>query len=111
MQIHVAALTQKALGYDEFTRRAIEQERITQQASETGVTIEERPSSDQSRVAFAPPHVQSVKTNPKIPGDKEVRTRRHLISNAVCCTKTEDEPKKSIRQRLVVVRAACRQFQ
>jgi len=42
MQIHIAALTQKALGYDEFTRRAIEQEKITQQASETGVTTEER---------------------------------------------------------------------
>jgi hypothetical protein len=109
MQIHVAALTQKALGYDEFTRLALEQERITQQASETGVTTEERPSSDQSRVAF-PPHAQSLKTNPEIPGDKDVRTRRHLISSAVCRTKTEDEPKKSIRQRLVVVRAAWRQF-
>ncbi len=109
MQIHIAALTQKAVGYDEFTRRALEQERNAEQKSGTGVTTEERPSSDQSRVAFLP-HVQSLKTNPEIPGDKDVRTRRHLIFNAVCCTKTEDEPKKSIRQRLVVVRAAWRQF-
>ena len=107
MKIHIAALCQRSLSYDEFTRRALEQERNAE--SGTGVMTEERPSSDQSRVAF-PPHVQSLKTNPEIPGDKDVWTRRHLISNAVCCTKTEDEPKKSIRKRLAVVRAAWRQF-
>jgi len=110
MQIHIAALTQKALGYDEFTRRAIEQEKITQQASETGVTTEERSSSDESRVAFAPPRVQSVKTNPKIPGDKDVRTRRHVISKAIGYAKGEDE-KKSIRERLVGACNAWDQFQ
>jgi len=103
MQIHIAALTQKAVGYDEFTGRALDQERIAQRKSATGGTTEERPSSDQSSVARAAPPLQSIKASPEIAGGRDIKSRRHIISKAIGYAKADSEQKKSIRQRLAHV--------
>jgi hypothetical protein len=105
MQIHVAALTQKALGYDEFTRRAIEQERMAQKKSAPDALTEQQACLSQNRDPVILPQ------SPEISGERNVRVRRHVVSSPISGVKAENEQKKSMRQRLVVVRGAWRQFQ
>jgi len=105
MQIHVAALTQKALGYDEFTRRAIEQERMAQKKSAPDALTEQQTCLSQNRDPVILPQ------SPEISGERNVRLRRHVVSSPISGVKAENEHKKSMRQRLVLVRGAWRQFQ
>jgi hypothetical protein len=110
MAIHVAALRQDSLSYDEFTRRALEQERVTQQKSTTCMPTEQQPSSDQSGVPLTVSPAQSIGTKLEVAVDKGNPTRRHVLSDD-CRTKTGGKPKKSLRQRLVDVCTAWDVFQ
>lgn len=102
MAIHVAALRQDSLTYDEFTKRALEQERIAQQKSTTCVPTKQQPTSNQSRVPLTVSPAQSIGPKREIAVDKGKSARRPVISDD-CRTKTEGKPKKSLRQRLVDV--------
>jgi hypothetical protein len=51
MAIHIAALRQDSLSYEEFTRRALEQETVAQQQSTTCMVAEQQPSLSQIRVS------------------------------------------------------------
>jgi hypothetical protein len=96
MAIHIAALCQKSLSYDEFTRRALEQERIAQQKSIIDAPTERRTSSEEASVAFRLHPMLSAARELGITGDKDNRLRRHPISRAC-------KQKKSLRQRLAHV--------
>src|SRR5215831_7057210 len=111
MAIHVAALCQRSLSYEEYTRRALEQERIAQQKSTTCRPTEQQPFSDQNRVPLTVCPTQSIGTKLEIGADKGNRARRHPISDEGR-TKTEDKPKKKgLKQRLVDVCNAWDDFQ
>src|SRR2546430_1548784 len=99
MAIHVAALCQRSLSYDEYTRHALEQERIAQQKSITCMAGEQQPPSGQSRVPLTVSQAQSIGTKLEIAVDKGNPARRHVISDD-CRTKTEGKARKSLRQRL-----------
>ena len=109
MAIHVAALCQESLSYDEFTRRALEQEAIAQQKSATGVPVVQLPSVELGRSPNITPALVTIK-NPGIAGDKNIRAGRLASPGANRRAKTIDEPKKSLRQRLMAVSHAWDDF-
>jgi hypothetical protein len=110
MAIHVAALRQDSLSYDEFTKRALEQERVAQQESITCRPAEQQLSSSQSRVPLTESPAQSIGTNLEIAADKGNPARRPVTSDD-CHTKTEGKPKKSLAKRLIHVEHVWDDFQ
>jgi hypothetical protein len=111
MAIHEAALCQRSLTYEEFTRRALEQERIAQQKSITCKPAEQRLCLSQNHVPLTGPPAQNIETKLEIAIDKGKSARRPVISDN-CRTKTEGKPKKKgLRQRLADVSDAWDEFQ
>jgi hypothetical protein len=103
MAIHVAALCQKSLSYDEFTRRALEQERIAQQKSMIDAPTEQRTSSEEASVAFRLHPTPSAARKVEITRDKDINPRRHPIFSANGQAEKASKQKKSLRQRLAHV--------
>ena len=101
MEIHVAALCQRSLSYDEFTRRALEQERIAQQRSIIDAPTEQRTSSEEASVAFRLHPMPTARRKLGITGDKDNRLRRHPISSGQA--EKASKQTKSLRQRLAHV--------
>src|SRR5260221_8565387 len=111
MEIHVAALCQRSLSYDEFTRRALEQERIAQQRSIIDAPTEQRTSSEEASVAFRLHPMPTARRKLGITGDKDNRLRRHPISSANGQAEKASKQKKSLRQRLAHVARVWEELQ
>ena len=110
MAIHVAALCQRSLPYDEYTRRALEQERVTQQTSATCTATEQRPSSAKSRFPATESSAENIGTKLDIAVHNGNPARRPVISGDRH-RKSEGKPKKSLRARLIGVSDAWDIFQ
>ena len=107
MAIHVAALCQRSLSYEEYTRRELEREKIAQQKSTMCRPTEQQPCSNQSRVPATVPPAQSIGTKSVIAVHERNPAQRDLFSD----DRSEGKPKKSVRQRLIDVSDAWDEFQ
>jgi hypothetical protein len=110
MAIHVAALCQRSLPYDEYTRRAFEKERVAQQTSATCTATEQRPYSAKSRVPATESSAENIATKLDIAVHNGNPSRRPVISGD-CHRKSEGKSKKSLRRRLIGVSDAWDIFQ
>jgi hypothetical protein len=111
MAIHVAALCQRSLSYDEFTRQALEQERTAQQTATTCGSTQQQLSSTENRGPLPVPPPQSTGMKLGTTVSKGNQARRHAISGHYR-TKTEGKSKKKdVRTRLAEVCNAWDDFQ